>query len=607
MCKKKKATIKIAGNFVFSLFNIMLFCLIVGSILLALLDMQYGLIAWSEGFDDAIGVSTQIITSIASLVVSIIGIAISLQNEEYFGTKISRLYTLRVTKHYSILQIIFLSIVFCIVNLSCYMLGLTLATLGTALATLSFLVYVISDEIPIMTKNEHALLDILKDNLILCYLNKQEVLKDLKDIIRYLLYRKNLKEIYEEFKDDKDDSYNEYLLLKLLEFQHDLAFDLTDQFDKKDQRIIASSMTENVLDIIFRHIEMSDEQYTEIQKSKHLITRGLFRVNENPSTCDILLDRISGLFQCLTFKSALQDETTEFLSTILIILASVTVKDGDFGILKGIRRQLSMSDYCLKENTPALDVFAVLSMHMFYLCHSERDTPQTIKNAILSFINEKGTIEENTRIVSWKKLFKTAASKFDVDYAKFIDLSLKNEHSLEYWLYGVGAKFVILDQGYLASWYLTHVLNAHSRYIFNFSDLIAKYPDLKERLKRFGESCFDENGQFTPTEQMNAIVSFYCEKGTHFSPFSVVENREHNLFNTINDIRLETLRNEVELAMKVDEKLLAAKIQTGIETAIKNEWGYLPTLPIDNDERYFAVPHILSVCSCNFQIMYFTR
>lgn len=587
--KKRKKSVKIAGNSGFVFFNIMLVLIIAGSIVLSLMDILCQLIPWPCGFEDAIGVSTQIITSIASLVVSIVGIAISLQNEEFFGTKISRLYTLRVTKHYSILKIILLSIFLCFLNLVCYMLGLTLATLGTALATLCFLVYVICDEVPIMAKNEYALLSIIKDNLIRCYLNKQEVPKDLKDVIRYLLYRKNLKEIYIEFRDANDNSYNKYLLLKLLEFQHDLAFELNNQYDEKDQRIIASSMTENIFDIIFRHIDMSDEQYVDILNNKHLITRVLFRVNEIPSTRDILLSRISGLFQCLTFKSATKDETAEFLSTILIILASVTVKDGDFGILKGIRRQLSMSDYCLKEDTPALTVFTVLSMHLFYLCHSEDDTPQTIKEAILGFLSEKGMIEENTRIVSWKKLFETAASQFDVDYENFINLSLKNEHSLEYWLFGVGAKSIVLDQCYLATWYLTHLLNAHSRYIFNFSDIIVKNPNIKEPLKRFGETCFDQNGQFTPTEQMKTIARFYSDNDTIFSSFSIIENREHNLFNMVNNIKIETLRNDIELAMKINEKLLATKIQTGIEKAIQKEWGYSPALPIDDTERYFAV------------------
>ena len=589
MCKRRDKTVKIAGNFRFIVFNSSLLILIVLSILLALLDKQYEFFSWPYGFEDEIGVLTQIITSLASLVVSIVGIAISLQNEEFFGTKISRLYALRVTQHYSILRIILRSIMLCLVNLVCYMLGLTVAAISTALATLSFLIYVLCDEVPIMSKNEYALLSIIKDNLILSYLNKQEVPKDLKDVIRYLLYRRNLKEIYIEFRDIDDDSYNQYLLLKLLEFQHDLAFDLNDQYDRKEQRIIASSMTENIFDIIFRHIDITDEQYADILNNKHLITRVLFRINENPSTRDILLDRIPGLFQCLSFKSALQDQTEEFLSHVLIILSSVTVKDKDFGVLKGIRRQLSGSDYCLKENTAALTVFTVLSMHLFYLCHSEPDTPQTVKEAIVDFINEQGTIEENTRIVSWKKLFKTVSSKFDVDYEKFINLSLKNEHSLEYYLYGIHAKFVVLDQGYLTNWYLTHLLNAHSRYIFNFSELIVKYPNIKERLKRFGETCFDENGQFTPTEQMKSIVSFYSDKDTHFSHFSILESREHNFFNTMNNIKLETLRSEVELAMKVDEKLLAAKIKTGIEETVQNEWGYSPALPIDSSERYFAV------------------
>lgn len=589
MCKKRKKSVRISGNGSFIVLNIILLLILAGSIVFSVADVVFGVITWPNNYVEVIGVSTQIITAVASLVVSIVGIAISLQNEEFFGVKITKLYSLRVTKHYSIVAIILISISLCIINLVCYMIGLIVGALGSAVVMLLFLVRVICTEVPIMAKDEKSILRILKDNLVQCYLKKSEVPKDLKDAIRFLSYRKNIKTLYIEFKDAKDDNFNNYLILKLLEFQHDLAFDLKDQYEEKDQRIIADCLMENILDVIFRHVDLSDEQYAEIIKNKHLLTRVLFRINEIPCTQNILLNRISGLFQCLTFKSATQEKITEFLSTILIILVTETVKDGDFGVIKGIRRQLSMSDYCLKESTPALDLFAVLSMHLFYLCHSEKDTPQAIKDSILEFINEQSHIEENTRIVSWKQLFATASSAFNVDYDNFISLSLKHEHNLEYWLYGVGAKWVVLDSGYLAEWYLTHLLNAHSRYVFNYTEFIARYPDIKERLKAFGEKCFDENGQFAPTERMNAVVSFYDEKSSHFQHFCIIENREHTLFTTINQIKLETLRNDVALAMKVDEERLAQKIRNGIEEALRGEWGYDSQLTIEGEERYFAV------------------
>ena len=77
-----------------------------------------------------------------------------------------------------------------------------------------------------MSKQDDALISILKDDFISCYLNQNEAPKDLKDAIRYLLYTKNLKEVYELFRNTFDQEYNQYALLKFLEFQQDLAFDI---------------------------------------------------------------------------------------------------------------------------------------------------------------------------------------------------------------------------------------------------------------------------------------------------------------------------------------------------------------------------------------------
>ena len=102
-------------------------------------DRVCGIIHWPVGYDNIVGVSSQIITAIITLVISIIGIAISLQNEEFFGVKITKLYALRVSKHDSILAIIIISIFLCVFNLVFYMLGLIIAAIGTLIV--SFLFY----------------------------------------------------------------------------------------------------------------------------------------------------------------------------------------------------------------------------------------------------------------------------------------------------------------------------------------------------------------------------------------------------------------------------------------------------------------------------------
>ena len=108
--EKKKKTIKVAGNCSFVWYNILLVSILLGTTIFSIVDKYYNLIVWPAGYENVIGVSSQIITAIVTLVVSIIGIAISLQNEEFFGVRITKLYALRVTKHYPILQIIVTSI-----------------------------------------------------------------------------------------------------------------------------------------------------------------------------------------------------------------------------------------------------------------------------------------------------------------------------------------------------------------------------------------------------------------------------------------------------------------------------------------------------------------
>ena len=156
----KKKEIKIAGNGSFVWYNILMLIILLASVSFSIADKCIGIILWPANYENIIGVSSQIITAIASLVVSIIGIAISLQNEEFFGVRITKLYALRVTKHYSILKIIVTSILLCALNLTLYMCGLTFGAIGTLMVALMFLLKVVSTEIPIMAKEEKALLQI---------------------------------------------------------------------------------------------------------------------------------------------------------------------------------------------------------------------------------------------------------------------------------------------------------------------------------------------------------------------------------------------------------------------------------------------------------------
>ena len=584
--KSKKVSLSGNGRFIFLC---ILMCLILGtSAAVSILDKTFGIVNWPNGYSEVVGVSSQIITSIISLVVSIIGIAISLQNEEFFGIKITTLYSLRVTKHYSTLAVIIISILLCALNMAFYMLGLTIAAIGTLLVAFVFLIQVVWSEVPIMSKKEDALLRILKDNIIVCYLNNREATKDLKDAVRYLLYRKNLKEIYNNFKDPSDCEYNQYLLLKLLEYQHDLAFEIKTKYDGNEQRNIADSLIENIFDVIFCNIDISNETYTEICKNKHLLTRVLFRVHELPSIKELWLSKVRGLFQCLEFTSKDTKQWDDLISDILIILVSRTVKDGDFTIIKSIRHQLSCSDYCLDKENPALNVFAVLSMFMYYLSCSDQDVPNELKSKISDFLIESG-IEGDTKITSWKELFQKAASSFKVDYAQFISLASRSSETMEYFLYGNGAKYVVLHGYYFSGWYFAHLFNAQKIHGINFADFCNAYPEAKTHLLDFGKNCINDSGEFVPTNEMNKIIKFYSDSDEPFVLFKIDEERDHNFFNFINTIRYEQLSENVAKAELVNNDAFAEKIRKSIESSLTNEWGFDSTLPIENQSRYFSV------------------
>lgn len=90
------------------------------------------------------------------MIVSIIGISISLQNEKVFGIKLTTLYALRKRKHYSVLQIIIISISFCALNIAFYMLDLKAAVIGTSITILLFILQVVYLEVPIMVKTENS-------------------------------------------------------------------------------------------------------------------------------------------------------------------------------------------------------------------------------------------------------------------------------------------------------------------------------------------------------------------------------------------------------------------------------------------------------------------
>ena len=600
MKRKRNKKVSIKNYHTKYYFNALLVVILIASLVLSLRNNSYQFLIWPNGFSEVIGVSTQIITTLLSLIVSVIGIAISLQNETFFGVKSTKIYALRKVKHYSILEIIIISISICVLNLVFYMLDLIFATIGTLIVGVLFSIVVTSTEIPLMTKKDDAFLKIIKHDLIHCYLYKNEIPLEIKTVITHLLFEKNLPEVYETLKDTEDDEYNKFLLFNLLDIQCHFAFELKMYSDDGQLYKIGGSLLNNVFDVVLRHFEFNDETYSEIKDNKHLLTRVLFRLYDSPVTKSILLDKIEGLFQVLEFSS-LSDKSDPLLSSIIIILISNTVKQGDFTIIKAVRKCLSHSFLDVCDICPATSVFAVISMQLYYLCKQEKDTPENVKMGILEFINESGEIVDDTKIVSWKALFNSFAKRFNVDYENFIQLANSNIHVLEYWLLGTHAKTIILDNHYFTLWYLTNLVNSDRNSIERLKVLLSLNADMKNYFKYWGEECFDNNGDFSPSQKLIDIISFYDDSKKPFGLFSIVENRNHTLFEIINQLRINELKKQAKEAKDIKNAVLAEKIEKSIYQTVCAEWGYDSKLVINNPRRYFSILLEKSTDVINFE------
>lgn len=586
--KEKNNSVKFKEDKCFKAINIIFVVVFISSLIFSVLDKIFNIIPWNENISDTIGVAVQIITAISSLVVSVIGISISLQNDEYFGIKISKLYTLRVEKHFSILQIIIISVILCVINLLCYFFDLYCTSLTISVISVTFAIIVACVEVPLMSKDEKAMIKILKNNLLFNHYNKKESSKELKDAVKYLLWHKNLKDTFNELKSD-DEEYNKALFFKLLEFQHDIAFNLKSILDEQILYEVSGSLLENVFDVILNVFEFDDVFFKEIEKNKYLLTRVLFRLEETPAIQKRLREKISGLCQLLTFTQHLKVPDTNFLACIVIILVSETVKLGDFGIIKALRKEYSSLLHNFKKEELSVDIFAIISMHLYYLCNSDSRIPEKLKEDILYFINEKSFVEEYHKIESWKTLFKNLLQEFNVNFDNFIKLSLYLSDSLEYWIYDNRAHSVVLHSGYFINWYLTNLLSSAHIRSFDFSKLSINYPEIKHYIKSFGDNCLDKNGQFIITEKMMQIVCFYDQESKRLEKFQAFENVHHKFFNYINKLKIESINNETEQVRVISFEKLSEEIRNDITNVVAKEWGYNASIDITNSKRSFSV------------------
>lgn len=575
----KKHKVQLQENRLFIPLNILFGLIFVVTIILSIVDKYVWQVDWGES--NAIDVLCEIIASATFFVGSIIGIAIPLQKEKLYGISSQDFNKLRGKYRYSVALIIVFSIVLAALNGIFLALGLMFACLGVSAISIVFCIYVSAVEVPLMMGQEKSLIKTVK-RYVHWQLNETERLPtEGKEVLKYLCCKKTLKATYEILKND-DYEFNKKLILSLLEAQEQQAFDLAKIESKEEQRKIASALRSNVRDILNFNFDLTVIFGDNAKNYSYRITRVLFRLDELSDFSKITRELLVNT--TLNYDYVDTQYKKDFIMSVVLPMLLISVTSGDFGFAKAMRRLLSENEIILDEENSLSLIMSLMSLHFYYLCNGAHDVSQELKSKIIEFINFEG-VEDNTKIVPWKKLFLQHTEEYKVKLEELLRYFKLSEHNWDVMLRNTGAHFVILSTEYVLQWYLTCLLHSYSVWDFDFDSILVN-EDIKYFVKILGGKIFENNQKPQLTEQMKNMAQFYGLREDAFNHFIVCEEQTHKLFNVVNGLHIDDLKSRQRQAHEVDVDELVKKFNEEINQNLANEWGYDSKLEVASESRF---------------------
>ena len=221
-------------------------------------------------YSSLVSVLCQIVISVACCIVSVLGIAISLQNEKIYGISRRRFDKLRVDVHFSILGIIIWALVLSVFSIAAYSFELYLTCIYCLILLIAFCFVACLSEIPIMCHREKSILNAVKKKLKIEMATGEDLSLDLKTVIKNIITEDySIKKLYSVFKSKRNKKYNKELLIKLLEIHCDYAFELA-KLDEGIRDKKAERLVENIKDILsfkedFDVIQITDNEIWSYQ------------------------------------------------------------------------------------------------------------------------------------------------------------------------------------------------------------------------------------------------------------------------------------------------------------------------------------------------------
>jgi hypothetical protein len=577
---------KIKTNYesiIFCLLNILFVLIIVCSISVS---VQYANNGELNKYNvKSIDIFCQTVTAIVSFVASTIGIAITLQKEDCWGVSEKDFGNLRVGLRYPIPVFITLAILFVVLNACFYLVELYIASFGVAIVAVLFCIYVVWLEVPLMLKDEKFLLKTVKNRMYKEYNSKQDLPKELKCVLKFMLVdSKNLIDTYKVLK-TKNKSYNEFLILTLLELQTDIAFDLKIIESKEVQLKYADSLLNNVDSLIAYDIDLLDILGEKSIHYAYLLTRVLFGLKEIPEYEEKTTFLVANSLFDLKY-SKYTDDKIKFNMSIILSMVAVSIRNNDFSFVKAIQEKYSIYHYDLGQDNYSTIVFALVSMQFYFLCNDSKNASTKLKNGIRKYLKSTWS-SHHTKVNSWCNLYNYFLSNFNLNFSEFMCYFSYSEKDWDVPVY-FEAEWVILDKEYALKWYLVQLLNSENFHHVDFASMCLD-EHFEFYFKKFANECFDYDNKFVITDEMKKMVEFYDSQQKPLDYFKMVEDNEHKLSGFIKALKEKDLDNEIIAAEKNDNHEIANKYETVIKQEVQSAWGYNPELEIISENKTMAI------------------
>lgn len=533
-------------------------------------------------YKNVIELTCQIVVSVVCCVVSILGIVISLQNENIYGIPRRNFDKLREGLHFSILKIVTITLALSVASIVSYCFSLYVTCIYCLVLLVAFCILACLSEIPVMCHHERSIFRIVKQKLKFEIQSESELPSDLKLVVKNIMTEDlTLQEMYQLCKKKHDIKYNKLLFIKLLELQSDYAFELS-KLDENTRNEKAERLVNNVRDLLNFKKEYDAIKITdgEIWNYQHLITRVLFRTYEIQSserkTVSLLLDSLPVIDH---FSNA---EHRRFILAIVIKMISCSLSDFDLRLANELKRVCSSWHYALAKGGALTTIFALTSVHLCYLFTSARNVTPDYKEKIHEFIVSEPVVN-HFQTESWGVLYSKFHSEFSLNFREFFDCFLLNEHNWDMKILDPYAHFVVMDGRYAIEWFLANLFSSFAVISYDYNNLLSIDKIYHGILRSVGDEIlrtdFDK-------DRMTSFVKFFIHDAD-ISFFERDEMRNERFATFISDLHKKELDELIMKSELVDKNQLAVQYKEAIDESIKGEWGYSCNLGLEDVSAKF--------------------